>query len=65
MYKIVSASLFLAFVFSGCASNRAIAMNEYHPEKTKVSGATVAITPKMIEEAQRRRAQYLKTHAVE
>jgi len=65
MYKIISAGLFLAILFSGCSSKKAVAMNEYHPETTKITGVTVAITPKMIEEAQKRREQYLKEHSVE
>jgi len=65
MYKIIAASLVVAFAFSGCGSTRAVAMNEYHPEKAKLSGATVSVTPEMIAEAQKRREQYEKTHAIQ
>jgi uncharacterized protein YcfL len=53
-------------IFSGCSSHKAIAMNEYNPTETaKLSGATVAVTPQMIKEVQKRRAKFLKSHIIE
>jgi hypothetical protein len=59
-------TMFSVVVFNGCTNNRAIAMNEYKPvETTKLSGATVTITPKMIKDVQQRRANFLKSHIIE
>jgi len=57
---------FLAIVFNGCTSHRAIAMNEYNPvETSKLSGATITITPEMIKDVQKRRERFLREHIVE
>jgi len=66
MIKFIVASFILLF-FSGCSSSRAVAMNEYNPkgEMAKLSGATVTITPEMIEDVQQRRAKFLKEHTIE
>jgi hypothetical protein len=66
MLKTIIAG-FVLLIFTGCASHRAIAINEYNPkgEMTKLSGETVTITPEMIKDVQQRRAKFLKEHTIE
>ena len=62
LMKLILLSAVVMF-FSGCASHKQVAMNSYQPVTyTKVSGIQGHISPKMIEEAKQRRAEYIRTH---
>ena len=60
MFKVIISAL-LVLIFTACTNNRPVAMNEYQPPmQAEATSAAVTITPKMIEDLNRRKSDFLK-----